>query len=284
MSQPVYVLYSGQFYSAEEPIFTHHNRSFKYGDGVFETLRVTNGKVRLVEKHFQRLKDSAEFLKIKLPKGFNKNVFEKKILEAAEKNQVSDKARVRFSLFRNDGGYYEPVSNEGQYLIEAEPYPRKGYPLNKKGLKTDLFTTVEKPIGLYSNLKSCNSLPFVMAALHKQEKNLDNVLITNTKNRLAEAISSNLFLVKDQKVLTPPLSEGCVAGVMRDTVLDVMANNEVAFEETPITLEELFTANEVFLTDTINGIRWVANYKIKEYDLNLTREISGMLEKELEKH
>ena len=283
MSNSEFVLLDGQIYPKGEPLFTHDNRAFKYGDGVFETIKVADGKVRLLNEHFERLKDSAEYLQLILPKGFNKSFFEKKILELTEKNEISDKARVRFSLFRADGGLYEPESNDARYLIEADKFPRKGYTLNRKGLNTDLFTTVEKPIGLYSNLKSCNSLPFVLASLHKKNKGLDNCLITNTKNRVAEAISSNIFLVIKDKVYTPPLAEGCVAGVMRAKVLDLLEENEIPFEECPITLEELFTADEVFITDSINGIRWVGNYKIKEYGMNLTKEISGLLDKKLNK-
>ncbi len=284
MPEKKYILLDGKYFGNNEPLFTIANRGFRYGDGVFETIRVIKGRVYLLADHLQRVRESAKYLKIDLPESFQQDKMEKYILELAEKNGVSETARIRLTVFREDGGYYEPLENTGHWVLEADEYDRKTYTLNRQGLKIDLFSTMDKPTGLYSNLKSTNCHIYVMASLFKKSRKLDSCLIANTKNRVAEAISSNVFFVKDGKVSTPALTEGCVAGVMRAHVIDLLQKNDVPFLETPIALEEIFMADEIFLTDALNGIRWVSNYKIKEYELNVTRELSAMLDKFLKKN
>ena len=279
---PKYLLYNNKHYSLDEPVFKASNRSFRYGDGIFETIRLIRGRIHLFDYHIDRLFNGVDFLKIELPSNWTKEFFRRKIRELLEKNGEKRNGKIRLSIFRADGGYYTPKSSKGNYLIEFEEYNSDYFILNKKGLKVEVFSEMEKACNLYSNFKTSNAMIYVLASIYKKEEGLDDCLIVNSQNRIAEGISSNIFIVKDGSIITPPLSEGCVAGVMRSHVLDIMQQNEIEYQVSPISLEDLFQAQEIFLTDSVKGIRWVGSYKVKRYDLGVAQELSDYLNKEVD--
>lgn len=280
---PKYLLYNNQLLPVDEPVMKNTNRSFRYGDGLFETIRLINGQLHLFEPHIERLFNGIEFLKIQTPAHWGVDFFEDKIYHLLEKNNITGNGRIRLAIFRSDGGYYTPRTNKGDYVIEAEEHNLEGYPLNKKGLKVDIYSEMEKTPTLYSNFKTSSALVYVLASIYRKESELDDCLLVNSKNRVAEAISSNVFLVKGGEVFTPPLSEGCVAGVMRGHIMNLMEKSKIEYHEAPILLEELFEAEEIFLTDTIKGIRWVGSYKVKRYNLSVARKLTQALNRQVKR-
>lgn len=282
-SKPKYLLYDNKFHTVDEPIFKVSNRSFRYGDGIFESIRVLQGQIHLIDYHLDRLLDGVEFLKIELPNNWTKAFFKKKIWELLQKNDEDRNGKIRLSIFRSDGGLYTPKTSKGNYLIEFEEYNSDHFILNKKGLKVEVFSEMEKACNLYSNFKSSNSLIYVLASIYKKEEDLDDCLLVNSQNRIAEGISSNVFMVKDGQIVTPPLSEGCVAGVMRSHVLDIMQDNDIDYRVAPILLEDLFQAEEIFLTDSVKGIRWVGSYKVKRFELGVAQQLTDLLNQAVEK-
>ncbi len=282
-SKPKYLLYNNKFHPLDEPIFKVSNRSFRYGDGIFESIRVIKGQIHLIDYHLDRLLDGVEFLKIELPNNWTKAFFKKKIWELMEKNGEDRNGKIRLSIFRSDGGLYTPKTSKGNYLIEFEEYNADQFILNKKGLKVEVFSEMEKACNLYSNFKSSNALIYVLASIYKKEEGLDDCLLVNSQNRIAEGISSNVFMVKDGQIVTPPLSEGCVAGVMRSHVLDIMQENDIDYRVAPILLEDLFQADEIFLTDSVKGIRWVGSYKVKRFELNVAQQLTDLINQAVEK-
>ncbi|MEX0967879.1 MAG: aminotransferase class IV [Bacteroidia bacterium] len=279
MEKASFVDLSGTYFAEDERIFTVANRSFRYGDGVFESIRIINGKTHLLELHIQRLFNAARFLKIELPEEWNYEFFQDAILRLADKNGVAENGRLRLSIFRQQGGLYSPKRNGGEYVLEARGHDVQGFPLNEEGLRVDIYTEIEKTTNHYSNFKTSNSLVYVMASLYRKEHNLDDCFIINSKSRVIEAISANIFFIRDGKIYTPPLSEGCISGIMRTHLLQLMEKEGMQVQETPLTLEELFQADELFLTNTIQGIRWVKNYKIHEYKLKVAKKLAKMLNK-----
>ena len=279
MGTTYYLNYNDQIIDQKEQIFTSQNRSYRYGDGLFETIRLIDGELHLFEQHIERLFNGVEFLKIKAPKNWNPDFFKQRIMNLFEKNKITKNGRARLSIFRTDGGLYSPRSSKGDFVIECEEYANEGFPLNKKGLKIDIFTDMEKSTNVYSNFKTNNSLVYVLASIYKKDNDLDDCLIINSKNRVAEAISSNLFIVKNDQVITPPLSEGCVAGVMRTEILDIMNEHKIPHQENPVVLEDLFKADEIFMTDSIKGVRWVNAYKVKRFEFGIAEKLSQLLNK-----
>lgn len=281
MADKLYASLNGDHISIDDPIISCNNRSFRYGDGIFETIRLINDKLHLFEKHIERMQAGLDQLKIEYPKKWNVDFFEDEIRTILKKSNVKGNARIRISMFRTSGGYYLPTNNKGEYLVEVKPFSHSNFPLNKKGLSVELFTGVEKPTSIFSNFKTGNALIYVLAAIHADGKKVDDCLILNSKTRVIEGINSNLFLVKNGELLTPPLTDGCVAGVMRAHIMELLEAQGVKVHETPLMLEDLFMGTELFLTDTINGVRWVQKYKSHTYELKKAREICELINKDI---
>jgi branched-chain amino acid aminotransferase len=253
------------------PVFTAANRAFRYGDAVFETIRLMHGEILFFEKHLSRLSRSMQLLGMHHHDDLTFHNLYLTIRHLDQVNNLKGNGRIRLEVFRNDGGLYTPYSNEVSYIIETSPVNVNTYILNENGLKIELYTDIKKPVSRLSNLKSSNALYYVMAGLHKNRLNTGDCLVLNTDGRIAEAISSNIFLVENNTVYTPALSEACVAGVMRESVIDHLHGQRIPLIEKGITIEDLIRADEIFLTDVIHGIRWVSAFRSKRYFNNFSR-------------
>jgi branched-chain amino acid aminotransferase len=250
---------------SDTPVLSLDNRSFRYGDGLFETMRIVNGKVQCLPEHLERLERGAKLLKMKLPSDFTVDFLNSSILELAHRNSIGSDGRVRLSVFRKGGGYYTPESNNVLFAIEVNPVEETNYILNSKGLVVDLFTDYKKATNPLASIKSANGLLFVLAGIHKQENNLDECIISNDRGQIIEAISSNLFAVKNGVLYTPPVADGCVEGVMRNRIIRIAQENRIAVYEISVMQNVLLGADELFLTNAMQGIRWVVAYKQKRY-------------------
>ncbi|WP_212002320.1 aminotransferase class IV [Chitinophaga sp. HK235] len=258
-----FLCYNGKYFPAGDPILTADNRSFRYGDGCFETLRVYQGKVLLSDLHFERLMASLNLLHFDVPPYFNKDFFITQILDLCHKNSHTDIARVRFSVFRSEGGLYEPVNNTLNYIIQVWELNKSVLELNEVGLVLDVFPDARKSSDKFSSIKSNNCLPYVMAAMYAKQHRINEVVLLNQYGRVADSTIANVFIVHHNTIYTPPLSEGAVCGVMRKHLL----KTELPFkiEEKPLTVEDLENADEIFLTNAVQGIRWVGVFRDSSY-------------------
>ena len=249
------VNFNGELFSSKKKIFNTSNRAFLYGDALFETIRMFDGELPFLDKHIKRLRNGLSFLKYKIPKNYNAKFFQKEIKKIAKGN-----ARIRLTVFRNSGGLYTPQDLNPQFLITASPLTQSKFHLNKKGLNIGLFDDFQLPCSTFSNLKTTNSLPYIMAGIYKEEQNLSDCLLLNEKGRIAEASSSNIFLFKNNEIITPSLSEGCISGTLRQSLIDIAKVEKLKIHEIPVTLSALQQAEEVWLTNAIQGIRWVKSF------------------------
>lgn len=256
---------NGHFVSIYEPAIPFSNRAFRYGDALFETIRLANGKIMFLKDHINRLKLGMMVLRMNLPSEFKTENIENLITQLIKKNNTGKDARIRLTVFRNEGGFYIPDTNDISFLIEIEKIDAKGYELNQKGLWLDIYADIRKPINKLSNIKSANALMYVMAGLSKIAMKLDDCFLVNENSNICEAISSNVFVVKNNTIQTSPLSEGCVDGIMRKQIFKLAADNRLLVFETPITVNTLMNGDEVFLTSSVRGIRWVGQFKNKFY-------------------
>jgi len=261
---------NGKILSDLKPALLVSNRGYRYGDGLFETIKVINGKIILESLHIERLFNSLQVLKFKIPRLFTVEKIRSEILALANKNRCSQLARVRLSVFRGHGGLYEnDKEKEPQYVIECWPLNESVNGLNENGFVIDIYPIAKKSTDIFSNLKTANFLPYAMAALYAKENKLNECLVLNTAGNIADATISNLFIIKDQMILTCALSQGCVNGVMRRNILE----SGLFVKETIITEEDLLLADEVFLTNAISGIRWVKQFRDKTYNNDETIKI-----------
>lgn len=258
-----FLCYNGKYFPSGDPIFTADNRSFRYGDGCFETMRVQRGEVVLGDLHFERLLASLNLLHFDIPAHFTKAFFLRQIADLCHKNNLPDMARVRFTVFRADGGLYEPLNNIPSYLIQASELSSTVLELNENGLVLDIFPDARKTSDKFSSIKSNNCLPYVMGAMYGKQHGFNEVLLLNQYGRVADSTIANVFMVHHKTIYTPPLTEGGVCGVMRKHLL----RSELPFkiEEKPLTVEDLENADEIFLTNAIQGIRWVGLFRDSSY-------------------
>jgi len=250
------VCFNGNFLPANEPLFTAKNRSFRYGDGVFETMKNYNGKILLEQFHYDRVFLSLKMLQIE--NTLDASSMSRLILELCSMNNCINLARVRLAVFRND-------QNESEFVIEARSLPEEVNHWNKKGLTIDLYPYARKNTDAFSNLKTANFLPYVLAELFAKERGIDDAIVLNAFNRLADSSKANIFLIKDLEVFTPALHQGCVGGVMRRFLLEELKKNTYRIHLAEISEQELLDADEVFLSNSIYDIRWVERFRQKNY-------------------
>lgn len=261
-----FILYNGEYHLKDEFGLSIKNRAFCYGDGLFETMHANGTEIQFFDDHMIRLKYSMKILKMEIPTVIESGFIKKEIIKLFHKNKLYQGVRIRLSVFRNDGGKYTPTDNHVSYIVETDYIENYHYELNHKGLIIDFFNAIKKPVNKFSNLKTSNSLIYVMAGLYSKEKKLDDCILINEKGNIVEGISSNIFLIKGSTLSTPILKDGPVAGIMRKQILKIA--DSVGFRinhESSINEEQLLNADEVFFTNSISGIRWVLAYKEKRY-------------------
>lgn len=266
-----FISVDGKIFSEDENILKASDRSFRYGDGLFETMKVQNGRILLEEFHFKRLWSGMALLKMRIPISITHQQIKESVLFLCEKNQCKEKARVRLSVTRGNGGLYDD-EQQMQFIIEASPLEIDDE-MNERGLLIDIFPDARKSCDKFSNLKSANYLPYVMAACYAKESGLDDCLVLNTHDRICDTSIANVFWVKDGAIFTPPLSEGCVAGVMRRNILEKIKTNGYYVQEQVLIIDELFNAEEIFLSNAIFGIRWIGQFRDKSYSSALSKII-----------
>jgi branched-chain amino acid aminotransferase len=270
---------NGKIFPSDEPVLMATNRGYRYGDGLFETMKVLNLEILLEAFHFERLFSGLSLLKISIPGLFTREKLREQILHLCERNECGTLARVRLSVFRGNGGLYD--ENKGlEYLVECWPLDESVNQLNENGLVLGVYPPARKSCDVFANLKSANFLPYTMAAQFAKENKWNDCLVLNTYERICDATIANLFIIKDGIILTPPLSEGCVNGVMRRRILESGSRGldlESKVEESALTIEDILNADEVFLTNAINGIRWVRQFMEKTYSNSRTISINNQL-------
>jgi len=252
-----YFCYDEKLFKTGKAVISADNRSFRYGDGFFETMKMIKGNIVLKEYHFERLFSSLELLKFERPVHFTVAYLLKQVIDLTLKNKHTEHARIRLTIFRGDGGLYDPENNLPHYIIQSWQLHAGDFSFNKKGMATGIYTNARKTCDDFSPIKTNNYLPYLMAALWAKENKLDDAIVLNNYNRIADATIANIFLVKDGKIKTPALSEGCISGIMRRYLLKALQQENIPFEETMIQREELAEAGEVFTTNAGQGIRWV---------------------------
>lgn len=275
--QQEYILHNDEFIAVDQAILTAKNRSFRYGDGLFESMRISGGKLKFAELHADRLQAGMNAMKMDGGILFDEYFLKQKTSELCKKNKLRENVRLRLSVYRDGEGLYTPDSNQSGYILEATAMADAGYEINKKGLIIDVYDEITKPINKLSNFKTSNSLLYVMAGLHKKQHRLDEAFILNQNGFLCESISSNVFVVYDKQIYTPALSEGCIAGVMRNVVMKTAKANGISIVEAQINPEVLKEAEEVFITNATSGIRWVMGYGKKRYFNEVTKSLSSLL-------
>jgi branched-chain amino acid aminotransferase len=262
--------------NAQENMLTQ-NRAFLYGDAVFETLKVVQGKILFLEDHYFRLMASMRILRMEIPMDFTMEFFEEQLLSTANKAGCLDSARVRITVYRNDGGYYLPVTNTISYLIHATTLQNQVYILESSSCEVDLYKDFYISKQLLSSLKTTNKVLHVTASIYANENDLDNCILLNESKNVVEVIQGNIFMLQGTKLITPPVAEGCCNGIMRKQLIALAKKIEgLEVVEEIISPFDLQKADELFYTNVIKGIQSITKYRKKEFKTDLA---SSLVEK-----
>lgn len=257
MNPEAFINYNGKIIKNTKPVILADNRSFRYGDGCFETMKMLNGKIVLEAYHWERLFTSLKLLHFNKSAYFISEAFKEEIIDLARRNHHKKAARIRVTIARGSGGLYDPQNNHPNYVIETWDLNALNNKLNENGLVIDIYRDAKKVADGFSHVKNNNFLCYAMAAFWAKENKLNDAILLNPFDRVADATIANVFIVKNGIIKTPALSEGCIDGVMRKYLLECFTKEGIPFEETKIFVEDFADANEVFLTNSIRGIRWV---------------------------
>lgn len=254
------------------------NRGLALGDAVFETIKV-NAKPLFWESHYFRLMSSMRILRMEIPMHFTLEFLEKQIMDLLKAINLNSKSyRVKLIIYRSGGGSYAPESRDIEYMITAKPLANDIYVINESKYEIELFKDYFIAPNLLSNIKTNNKVLNVVGSIFAQENNYQNCLILNTNRNVIEALNGNVFLLKDGIVKTPPLSDGCLKGVLREQVIKIISDlDHYSIQEVTISPFELQKADAIFITNVIQGIISVTNYRKKTYSDDLARELINLL-------
>jgi branched-chain amino acid aminotransferase len=266
-----WIIVNGKLQNSEEPVLFADDRGFRYGDGLFETMKMVNGNIPLIQLHFDRLFSGLQLLQFKVPALFTSTNLIKEISALCNKNGYTT-ARIRLSVSRGKGGLYDENSDLN-YVIECWEIDPMANSFNENGLAVGVFENAKKSCDAFSNLKSANFLIYSMAAIFAKANKFNDCLILNVHDRISDSTIANVFWVKDLEIYTTPLTEGCVDGVLRKYLLNESSKHGVIVKQKGVDISELEEADEIFLTNAVKGIRWVKSFQDKKLTNRFSSEI-----------
>lgn len=275
---PGYFVHNGQLFREGKAVISPDNRSFRYGDGLFETIRIINGNILLKELHFERLLRGMKLLQFDIPEFFTAAQLEEDIISLCKKNRIEKAAVIRLVVFRSDGGIYDLEDMRPNYIIQGmalQRYP--AVPDDNGGLVVDVYPDASKACNIFSEVKSNNFLLYVMGAMYARQKGLGDCFILNQYGRIADATVANIFWIKNEQIHTPPLSEGGIAGVTRKFLLQKLPGAGYTVNEKALKVDDILSADEIFLTNAVRGIRIVGKFRDQSYSSTITKEVRRLL-------
>jgi branched-chain amino acid aminotransferase len=275
---PLFINFNGEIVPAGSKQLTAGNRAFRYGDGLFETMRMMKGELKFAGLHADRLQRGMRALKMDGYSQMDTWFLKEKCDDIAKRNKAKH-GRLRLGVFRDADGLYTPSQNKAGWCLEIQPSDEPRYFLNSKGLIMDIFPDLKKATGYLSNIKTSSALLYVMAGLYKTQNKLDDVFILNQDGFLCESGNSNVFVWYRNHLYTPALSEGCVEGVMRQVVIGLARDNGIPITEAQINPDILYEAEEVFLTNAARGIQSVMGFGVRRYFNEVSKALTDELNK-----
>ncbi|MCB0425237.1 MAG: aminotransferase class IV [Flavobacteriaceae bacterium] len=277
------VNYNGQL-TKNTVVLSITNRGFAFGDAVFETIKTVNSKPLFWEDHYFRLMASMRILRMEIPMEFTMEFLESEILKTIKANSLENSAvRVKLTVFREGDGLYTPKTNNIAYVITVKETETSLYQLNINPYRVDIFKDYPLAPGLLSTLKTNNRVVNVVGGIYADENDLDNCILLNTNKQVVEALNGNVFLVLGKTIKTPPILDGCIKGVLRKQLIDIIkASTEFTLEESSVSPFELQRADELFITNVITGIQPVTTYRKKAFATTVAESLLRELNKKAE--
>lgn len=267
---------NGIFVNRSDAQISISNRAFRYADGCFEAVRIMNGYPVFWPLHWERLTRTLEMLHIELI--LNETAIKDIIVKLISKNQCSS-GMLRIMVSREDGGKYMPKGNEAQVYLELTEMETTHYPEPVTSKRAMLFEEFRLPSHELGNHKTLNKTLHVLAAVYAKKNGCDEAFLINDKGVIAEAISSNIFLIKNGAIIMPPLNDGGLNGTIRRVLFQNSKSIGCPIQERSLATEELLEAEELWTTNAGAGISAIASYAGKTYSVELANRVQTQLNK-----
>ena len=275
----LHLLHNGHIKPEADFALEPTNRGLYFGDSLFESMHAHSTSIPLFRRHIDRLLQGMEVLGYEQPANFTHTELEAAITKLLNRNKQFKSTRVRLTVYRNPGGLYLPATNRVSYLVQTAELPFDKLEHKQPSMIVGVFPNQVKCAGEISPFKTGNALLYVQAARFAKQNQLHDCVIVNQHGRYVELTSSNIFGIKGDTLTTPPLQEGCVAGVMRSYIVNVLAPQlGYNVQLKPIAQRDFLEFDEVFATNAITGIRNIVGIGTKRYYSTRFRKMQQALQ------
>tara|TARA_R110001606_G_scaffold80447_1_gene185635 strand:+ start:31 stop:888 length:858 start_codon:yes stop_codon:yes gene_type:complete len=270
--------FNGKLLNEDDKILDAKNRGLQWGDAVYEELRVVSGEVIFLEEHYLRLMSSMRILRMEIPMNFTMEFMEEEILKTVLKEGLKVTKRVKFTVFRNSENDDALANNSISYIVTTSILPNPFYILEENEYEVELFKDFYKNASMLSNLDTTNKILNVVGRIYAQENDYNDCLVLNEQKQVIESLNGNIFLIQKNVIKTPPLTDGCLNGILRKKVIEIISKLEdYELQELSISPFELQKADELFTINAIDGIISITKYRKKVYSNFVAKNLIGKL-------
>ena len=255
-------------------VFNANNRGFLYGDAVFETVKVIGDSVLFAEDHYFRLMASMRICRMEIPMNFTLEFFEEQILEVCKTLERASSYRARITFYRVSDGFYLPKSNDVSFIVVAEALNSSKYFIDKRDYEVELYKDFHISKHLLSTLKTTNKMINITGSIFANENDYANCILLNDDKNVVEVLNGNIFMKVGNTIITPPIFDGCLNGIMRKQIINLIKKMD-DFEciEKSISPFDLQKADELFVTNVIVGIQPITKYRKKTYPFEFSENL-----------
>ena len=275
-----YINFNGEIIEKDNFCLELSNRAFRFGDSIFETIRVFDGEVIFIDDHYSRLISSLKIVKINIPDYFTKDYLNSEIINLLDSYNSFPNARVRLTVFRksNSSIYFVDADTSFDFVIEAGSLENNNFGEVVDNYEIDIFEDIKKSKGILSQIKTNNVLLHSIAGSVAIEKSINNIVLLNDDDCITEAVNANIFIVKDENIYTPKLTDGCVEGIMRKKIIEIIeTQTDLKIQVKSIYKDELLNCDEVFITNSIIGLQTVDRFRNVVYSKKISTQIRQLL-------
>ncbi len=269
-----FVLHNGKLTRRSELVFPLEHRYLRFADGFFETMRAFAIHVPLFSLHFQRMKKAFDLLLLNNEQFPDEETLLFDIQRLIKSNKHFGSSRIRITVYRAGEGLYATNEHAIEWFVESFPIDNTTFVLNTKGLHISVYEHLTKPMSPLNSIKFNHPTVNILAANWARQRRLDDAILINERHHLVEATSSNLFVVKDKIIYTPPTDDGGVDGIMRRYLLtSVLMELGMQVIDKSFKKDLLDTADEIFLTNAVQGCLWVVGYHQRRFYNDIAKQL-----------
>lgn len=249
-------IFNSRIIDTSKPLIPSSNRAFCYGDGLFETIVTGPDRIDLIGSHLGRMERGCQVLGMDFPAVLTEEYLRESIDQLVAENGIKGSIRTKLMVWRNEGGLYAPEESSSNYLLECKPATKRFFRSAEEIGVSEVYHTHWSPI---SFAKTMNALNYVLAGKEMTSKGWDDIILTDYQGHISESHIANAFWITDGQLYTPPLSTGCIEGVMRQTIVKIATDLGLPVTEKHGSANELKHAQSIFSTNA-SGISWFKKF------------------------